>query len=363
MSIRLPSFVGSVVEAALSPHPVDRYLELIDPMATWRDLRGRILRVEHPTPRTVRLTIRPTRQWQGHQAGQYIQLKTIIDGVKHSRCFSVANAAAGPEGTIELTITAGDDGFVSSHLREHARVDDVVGLEQASGEFTLPRTMNSAVFVTGGSGITPALSMLRTLIAEHFPGAITFVHYARTPEDVAYRVELSALAAVHENLDLRLYYTRDNAGSPAKGGHFTAEHLAGIPDIEDADVFTCGPLALMDAVAEHFDERVPSARVHREAFSLPVPTAIDPNDPPTGQVSFTSSGVTADNDGRPILLQAEDAGLSPESGCRMGICFSCTAVKKSGCTRNVLTGDTDTEADKQIQLCISAPVGDVEIDA
>ena len=46
----------------------------------------------------------------------------------------------------------------------------------------------------------------------------------------------------------------------------------------------------------------------------------------------------------------------------MGICFSCVATKKSGCTRNVLTGEIDDESDTQIQLCISAPVGSVDID-
>ncbi len=148
--------VGSIVEAALSPHPVDRYLELLDPMLTWRDLRGEIVRVEHPTARTVRLTIRPTRQWRGHRAGQFVQLSAVIDGVRHTRCFSPANAGSGPDGTIELTVTANEDGLVSKHLARHARPGDVVGLSQADGEFVLPETdPASAVFISGGSGITP----------------------------------------------------------------------------------------------------------------------------------------------------------------------------------------------------------------
>ncbi|NED61643.1 2Fe-2S iron-sulfur cluster binding domain-containing protein, partial [Streptomyces sp. SID10244] len=95
-------------------------------------------------------------------------------------------------------------------------------------------------------------------------------------------------------------------------------------------------------------------------FVLASPIAVDPDAPIDGELTFLNSGRSATNDGRTILDQAESAGLSPESGCRMGICFSCTAIKKSGCTRNVLTGETDTEADKRIQLCINAPVGDVE---
>ncbi len=144
-------------------------------------------------------------------------------------------------------------------------------------------------------------------------------------------------------------------------GHFTGEHL------EASRPRRCGRLRLR-AGDPHgrglrpLRDRPPDARVHSEAFTLAVPAAVDPNEPVHGELSFTASGTSAANDGRTILDQAESAGLSPESGCRMGICFSCTAIKKSGCTRNVLTGETDTESDTQIQLCINAPVGDVEIE-
>lgn len=363
MSIRLPAALGSIVEAALAPHPVDRYLELVDPMITWRDLRAKIVRTERPTDRTVRLTLEPTRQWRGHRAGQYVQLKVVIDGVRHIRCFSPANAAAGPSGTIELTVTAHDDGFVSRHLRENAAVGDVVGLSQASGDFTLPdRPVTSAVFITGGSGITPALAMLRTLVTDGGTEPTTFVHYSRTPADLAYGPELAALAQAHPRIDLRLFHTRTPDGEANPGGRFAPEHLAGIPDHDRADVFVCGPPALMDAVRGHYEVTHPGAQVHSEAFVLTAPAAVDPNEPVSGEITFAASGRTATNDGRTLLEQAEAAGLTPEFGCRMGICFSCTTIKKAGCTRNVLTGDIDSEADKQVQLCINAPVGDVEIE-
>ncbi|MEO9328457.1 ferredoxin reductase [Gordonia aurantiaca] len=354
---RLNRLVGSIVEAALSPHPVDRYLELLDPMLTWRDLRGEIVRVEHPTARTVRLTLRPTRQWKGHRAGQFVQVSVVVDGVRHTRCFSPANAESTPDGTIELTITANEDGLVSQHLADRARVGDVVGLSQADGDFVLPETdPTSAVFISGGSGVTPVLSMLRTLVARSFTGPITFVHYAPTRDDVAYRDELAALVAANPQIDLRLHHTREEGK-----GHFTVDHLDGIPGLADADVFVCGPAPLMDAVEAAHSELGISQPLHREAFTLSAPIVVDP-DSIEGEVTFSRSGAKAANDGRPLLDQAESAGLAPESGCRMGICFSCTAVKKSGCTRNVLTGETDTESDKRIQLCINAPVGSVDVE-
>mgnify|MGYP001976776844 CR=1 FL=1 len=61
------------------------------------------------------------------------------------------------------------------------------------------------------------------------------------------------------------------------------------------------------------------------------------------------------------LPQAEAAGLTPESGCRMGICFSCTRRKNSGAVRNVITGAVSSTDEEDVQICVSAPVGDVDI--
>lgn len=359
---RLPAMVGSVIEAALSPHPVDRYLELVDPMVTWDEMRARVVEVSRPTDRAVRLTLAPTRQWVGHEAGQYVQLSVVIDGVRQTRCFSPANAASGRDGTIELTVTVHDDGHVSRHLYDTATVGDVVGLTPATGDFVLPaQRPHAAVFVSGGSGVTPVLSMARTLIAEGYRKPVLFVHYAAGPDDVAYADELRAMDA-HDTVDVRVVHTRGD-GKGALTGHFTGEHLTtSSAFVEDAPVFVCGPAALMDDVRAFYESRGAGDLVHSEAFQAPAAFVPDPDEPVTGEIRFARSGTQADNDGRTLLEQAESAGLSPEFGCRMGICFSCTAPKKSGCTRNVLSGELDTDTDKHIQLCISAPVGDVELD-
>ena len=157
--------------------------------------------------------------------------------------------------------------------------------------------------------------------------------------------------------------TPEAGGSDGLTGHFAPEHLTTSDAfVDDAPVFVCGPAALMDDVRAFYDERGREDLVHTEAFTAPAAYVPDPDEPVSGELRFSGSSRTADNDGRTILEQAESAGLTPEFGCRMGICFSCTAPKKSGCTRNVLTGEIDNDTDKHIQLCISAPVGDVELD-
>lgn len=357
MATRLTGLMENLIEATATPYPVDRYLEFVNPMLTWRETRAKVIGREKQTDRTVTLTLSPTRQWKGHVAGQYVEVSTVVDGIRHRRFFSPANAQQ-DAGIIELTVTAHDDGFISKHLRENVRLGDVVRLGAATGSFVLPAQRPArTVLVSGGSGITPVISMLRTLVAEGHDDPVTLVHYARTADDVPYAAELDAAARTLGNVDVHLHYTRE-----AGGGHFSPAHLDGIADADGAQVFLCGPSSLMAQVREYMESRDLGDRLHSEAFTLDTAPVIDPNQPITGTVTYTESVTTSENDGRTILEQAEAAGLSPEYGCRMGICFSCTKVRKSGCTRNILTGELDSEADQQIQICVSAPVGDVDIE-
>ncbi len=357
MTRRFIGLLEDFVEATATPYPVDRYLEFVDPMLTWRETRAKVVDRQLNTDRTVTLTLAPTRQWKGHKAGQYVEVSTVIDGIRQRRFFSPANAAQ-DRNLIELTITAHDDGFVSKHLRETVRAGDVLGLRDAGGEFVLPEERpDHIVLVSGGSGITPVISMLRTLVREGHPEPVTLVHYARDADDVPYAAELAELAATRANVEVQLHYTRT-----ADGGHFVPAHLDGLVDADGVQVFLCGPPALMAAVRADLTERGLADALHSEAFTVDTSPVIDPNQPISGTLTYTSVQRTSENDGRTILEQAEAAGLQPAYGCRMGICFSCTAVRKSGSTRNILTGELDSEPDQQIQICVNSPVGDVDIE-
>src|SRR6185312_16689244 len=118
-------------------------------------------------------------------------LAVEIDGRRHTRCYSPANAEGAEH--LELTIGQHDGGLVSTYLREHARPGMVVGLTGVGGDFVLPaRRPRRILFVSGGSGITPVMSMLRTLRAEGFTGEVAFIHYARAAEEACYRDQLDA---------------------------------------------------------------------------------------------------------------------------------------------------------------------------
>jgi ferredoxin len=116
----------------------------------------------------------------------------------------------------------------------------------------------------------------------------------------------------------------------------------------------CGPPALIDAVREV------SPGALAETFTPPSLTVT--GDAAEGTIRFTRTGTSAPIAGGTLLEQAEAAGLTPEFGCRMGICHTCTCRKTAGAVRNVLTGEISDEEDEDIQLCVSLPEGDVALE-
>ena len=341
---------SGLIDALAAPHGVDRYLELIRPGWSINELRAEITAVHHPAPDSVTLTLRPNHVWRGFEAGQIVRCTVEIDGVKRARCYSPASSVHRRDGLIELTARAHPEGLVSGFLHDHAAPGMVVGLEQAAGDFVMPSERpDDIVLISGGSGITPVMSMLRTLLDEGHRGAVSFLHYARTPDRVPYARELMEIAAQAANVSIDFVYTREGGHR----GHFCADHLRALAP--DAHTFVCGPPGLIDAVRADGDPD----HVHSESFVPPAVT-IDTDDA-VGAVSFARSGLDAPNTGATLLEQAEAAGLKPAHGCRMGICHTCTCRKLAGSVRHVVTGEISSAEDVDIQICVSVPTGSVAL--
>jgi ferredoxin len=115
----------------------------------------------------------------------------------------------------------------------------------------------------------------------------------------------------------------------------------------------------MDSARDLFARRGRSDRLHTESFTL---APFGPAGPMGGTVRFGASEIGVVSDGRPLLLQAETAGLAPLTGCRMGICHTCTRQLCTGAVRDAVTGEVTTGPDANIRICVSVPMGDVEID-
>ncbi len=346
-----------VVDLLLGPHGVDRYLELIHPTLTVADARAEVVAVRRQTARSVTITLAPNRAWSGFEAGQYVAVGVEIDGVRRTRTYSPAGSAHDRR-RLEITVTEHPDGVVSTHLIQAARPGAVVHLAPAQGAFTLPAVRpGRIVLISGGSGITPVLSMLRTLVEEGHDGEIAFLHFARRAADWLYEPEVRALAAGHPRLQVAYATTRGD--DPRRLDARLLRELIG--DATAATAAVCGPAGLIDAAPDAWTSAGgDSTRLLTETFTPP--RLLVSGEAATGTVRFLRSDRTAPIAEGTLLEQAEAAGLSPEFGCRMGICHTCTCRKTAGAVRNLRTGEISDEENEDIQLCISAPAGDVALD-
>jgi ferredoxin-NADP reductase len=336
-----------VAAAATWPHGVDAFGSLLDPSWSADRVRAAVTGVRRQTPDTATVTLRPNANWRGHLAGQHVVLTVEVDGVRQARCFSVASSARRP-GTIELTAKAGAASVVARHLGERLAIGDVVELSPAAGDFVLPEAPpRSIALLSAGSGITPVLSMLRTLADDGHRGEVRFVHHARTDGDILYGPEARALA-------------EERAGwrHEVVVGDFEPDHLAraGV-DPAGTVAFACGPPGYLDVVrAAWLDGGGSADDFHTESYGLPAPERTGAG---TGQLRFGTTAVA--DDGRTLLVQAEAAGLAPAHGCRRGICRSCvvpltagTVVEEGG---TVVTAGPGTA----VRLCVTVADGDVEV--
>lgn len=350
------------VATMCSPHDVDDYLQLVDRTWSVREVRARIVAVEPEEGGATSLWLMPNENWRGFRAGQYVAMSVAIDGVRYRRCFSISSS---PEDGLPLRITIKTlpGGRVGCWAARAATPGDVVGLSQALGDFVLPTPAPPRLlFISGGSGITPVVSITRHLVATGYGGEIVCLHYARHACTLG--AEMAALA--ERAPAIRFVAVIDGRAVCERArlvGRLSSDHLARVaPSWDECELFVCGPAPLREAVGQLVHERGLGHRLHEERFVSPVhvPAA-------TPQLScrltFVRSGrEISGNAAASLLEQAEGAGLRPAHGCRMGICHSCRCRKVSGVVRNELTGALSTEADDEIQLCVSTPRSDVALE-
>ena len=338
--------IAAIVATPLVP---EDYLDLLTPLKSGSDLRGRIVAVEPETPDAATIVIKPGRGWRQHVPGQYLRIGVDIDGVRQWRAYSLTSPLHRRDGCVTITVKAIPDGVVSNHLVHRAAVGTVVQLDQACGEFTLAaQTSPKTLFVTAGSGITPVMAILRNAT---LPDTVV-VHSAPTASDVIFSAELRALAAAGRITLIERHTAID--------GMLEVTELATlVPDLTERETWACGPTGLLDAVEAHCADV--GVVVHTERFR---PSVLATGE--GGTVTFSRAGTVVQADGStPLLVAGEAAGVLMPSGCRMGICFGCVVPLREGAVRDLRSGDLTTAAPGDgvlIQTCVSAAAGACDID-
>jgi ferredoxin-NADP reductase len=344
------------LRSLFTPLLPDDYLELINPLWSTQELRGRIERIQRETHDAATIVIKPGWEWDGHEPGQYLRVGVIVDGVHHWRAYSLTSDPGRPDGYISITPKLVPEGKVSPHFVRQAHPGAVVRLGGVEGAFVLPDPLPSKLlFISAGSGVTPIMSMIRALAGRDELDDVVLLHSARNADDVIFGPELRRLAERHKGFRLHEQLTDEM-------GRMGPEDLDDLcPDWRERETFLSGPAALLDAVDEFFCEHGDRDRLHMERFQ-PAPGKGDAEQGDGGTITFVDSGIEAESDGSlPILDAGEEAGATLPYGCRMGICHTCVGKLNSGKIRDLRTGKVTGSDGEMIRTCVHAPEGPVEI--
>jgi ferredoxin-NADP reductase len=309
--------------------------------------------------------------------GQFLTFDFEIDGVRINRCYTIASTPTRPH-LAAITVKLVPGGVVSPWLHQTMRPGVAVKAVGPLGAFTfVEHPAAKYLFLSGGSGITPLMSMARAQY--DLGGADTvFVHSARTPADIIFRRELDLMAFHARNFRVIPVCEADSPFEPWGGmrGRINAPMLALIaPDFKEREIFVCGPRPYMAAVkamleAEGFDMN----HYHEESFDFLViqeelgeQEVLErlPPDRQTFQVQFTRSRrIIACSSERFVLDAAKSEGMRLPSSCTKGMCGTCKCKLVSGAVDMVHQGGIrQREIDQgMILICCSKPLSDLVIE-
>lgn len=345
--------VAARLSAPLLP---DDYLSMINPLWTSRALRGRVVRVVPETEDAATLVIKPGWGWRfDHRPGQYIGIAVAVNGRFVWRSYSLTCAPTHQRGHITVTVKAMPEGLLSSHLVRGLEPGTIVRLAPPRGEFVLPDPPPpKLLFVTGGSGITPVMAMLRTMDNRGGMPDVAHVHSVPDVDAALFRDELHDLTRRHPGFDLYERFTR-------RDGQLSlpVDLERACPDWREREAWVCGPSAMLDEAEKVWAAGGPSGSLHVERFGA----AFVGGEAEGGTVRFTASGRSVEVDGATTLMQAgERAGIPMPFGCRMGICHTCVVPLAEGQVRDLRDGTEHDGQHEKIQTCVTVAAGDCALD-
>src|SRR3954469_21650292 len=242
---KVPALQRRVLKAVSSlttPFLPDDYLELINPLWSTRELRGKVISIDRETDDAATVVIKPGYEWEGHQPGQYLRIGVEIEGVKHWRAYSLTSEPDRPDGFISVTVKCVDEGQVSPYLVRRGRPGTIVSLGGVEGDFVLPEELpDKMLFISAGSGVTPIMSMLRSLEHRDALDDVVLIHSARTEDDVIFGEQLREMAKENDGFKLHEQPTKE-AGRFEPARHF--EEIC--PDWKERVTFLSGPEGMLD---------------------------------------------------------------------------------------------------------------------
>ncbi len=298
--------------------------------------------------------------------GQYVTFKCQIDGRLCSRAYSISSTPTRPH-NLHITVKRVAGGLVSNWLNDNMHPGMEVEITGIGGRFNyLDIPSGKPLFLSGGSGVTPVMSMLQYITDAGDRTDVAFVHFARSPKDIIFRDQLEFIAKRFRNVKVHLVVGDDGKQKDFGGttGQIGAELMRRlVPDLAEREIFMCGPEGFMKA-ARAVAEEISVAALHEESFGEKI--VIGDSGGVGDKVYFSLSGkhgVCAS--GETLLEAALNAGIWIDSSCQQGVCGSCKVKLTQGhVDMDDLGGLSDEEKeDGYILACCSRPRGAISLEA
>jgi ring-1,2-phenylacetyl-CoA epoxidase subunit PaaE len=328
---------------------------------------------------SIRFEIPPElRETFSFRAGQHLTLRATIGGEEVRRNYSLCTAPADDDFMVTVKRIGG--GLFSNWIGDQLKAGDTVEVMVPHGSFTTefnPANKRHLVGIAGGSGITPVMSLVRTLLSVEPQSRFTLLYGNRDSNSVIF---LEALAALKDKYlgRFEIYHFLDQEEQDIElfNGMLSRERLdeaiaALVPDVAEVDGwFICGPGPMMDAAeGALLDQNVTKERIHIERFTADRPAGAVAQEMAQLQTQAAGLSVAVTLDGRTrrvpftagnILDSAREAGLPAPFACKAGVCATCRAKVTSGKVEMAVHyGLTDEEvAAGYVLTCQSVPVGD-----
>ncbi len=337
-----------------------------------RRMRLRVVDVVQATPsaKTFRLA-RTDGPLPPFRPGQYVNVFVDVDGVLTSRPYSIASVPGA--GVLELTVKDRPGGFVAPYLLNQVQVGDELDTTGPAGAFYHEPLIDGRelVFLAGGSGITPFMSIIRGAARDGLPLAIHVLYGCRAPDDVIYGDELAAIAARYPGLRYTLVISEPPPGYGGRSGFLDAALIRErVGDVADKTFYVCGPNVMYDfCLAELVALGVPRHKIKRELYGPPADVTREPGWP-AGLAPDTRFAVEVMGRrtiqaaaGEPLLNSLERYGIVVPAVCRAGECSACRTQLLAG--RVFMPAHAGLrEADRAsgyIHACVSYPLEDLRI--
>ena len=311
------------------------------------------------------------------KAGQHLTLRAIINGEEVRRNYSLCTAPS--EGDWMVTVKRIGGGLFSNWVGDHLKPGDMLEVMVPHGSFTtdFDRSRNRhLVAIAGGSGITPVMSLIKTLLREEPQSRFTLLYGNRDSSSVIFLEALAGLKDKHlGRLEIYHFLDQEEQDIDLFNGMLNKERLeeailALVPDAADVEGwYICGPGPMMDAAeGVLLDRNISKNRIHIERFTADRPPEAVSRE--MAQLQTQAEGVTVavTLDGRTrrvpftsgnILDSARAAGLPAPFACKAGVCATCRAkVTKGKVEMAARYGLTDEEvAAGYVLTCQSVPLG------